>query len=111
MLQQIIDNFEKECEKNPDDMMKRVVCNHTVEKLKSAPEEVLKNIVDSKRSLSGAIQRMKSEAEKHKTGGYAVLSDEQGFAITDEYFGIAGEALQQPEQKPEQKPVSLFDMI
>ena len=108
MLQEIIDKFEKECEKNPDDMMKRVICNHVVEKLQEAPEKHLKNIIDSKLSISGAIGRMRDEARKQETGGYAVLSDEQGFAIIDKYFGLGTTA---DTQSPKQKTVSLFDMI
>lgn len=106
MLQKIIDNFEKECEKNPDDMMKRIICNHVAEKLRNASEKVLKNISDGELTLSGAIDKMRDEARKQKTGNCAVLSDEQGFAIVDEYFGIDADS-----QLSEQKPVSLFDMI
>lgn len=103
MLQNIINNFEKECEINPDDMMVRIVCNHVTEKLSKQPEEVLKNIIDSKLTIKGAIETIRKEAEKKRTGNYAVLSDAEGFKIADKYFGIL-------DREP-QEVKSLFDLI
>lgn len=109
MLQEIINNFENECEKNPNDMMKRIICNRMVEKLQTASDEILKNIIDSKLTISGSIERMKKEASKNKTGGYAVLTDEQGYKIIDEYFGLNTSS--DTKVKEAQKTVSLFDVI
>lgn len=107
MIQQLIDNFEKECEKNPDDTVVRIICEHVMEKLQGANEDVLKNIIDKKLNIAGAIVAMRETASKRKTGSYAVLSDEEGFEIVDKYFGITGI----PAAEKEQKTVSLFDMI
>lgn len=108
MIQQIIDNFEKECEKNPDDMTVRVICDHVVDKLQGASEETLKNIINKPLTIEGAIGAMRDVAQKCKTGNYAVLTESEGFKIIDKYFGIDKSAAQ--IEKP-QKTVSLFDMI
>lgn len=108
MIQQIIDNFEKECEKNPDDMTVRVICDHVVDKLQGASEETLKSIIDKSLTIKGAISEMRDMAQKRRTGNYAVLNEAEGFKIVDKYFGIDGSAVN--TEKP-QKTVSLFDMI
>ena len=105
MIHKVIDKFEKECEKNPDDMTVRVICDHIVERLQSATEETLKNILDNNLSIEAAIERMRDVASKKKTGNYAVLSDKEGFAIVDNYFGIDTTPL------ANQKTVSLFDLV
>lgn len=67
MLQKIIDRFEKECEKNINDNVKRVICNHVVDKLQSVPEDILKEIADNdEMTLEGAIDRMRNAAQKKK---------------------------------------------
>ena len=107
MLQKIIDRFEKECEKNINDNVKRVICNHVVDKLQSVPEDILKEIADNdEMTLEGAIDRMRNEAQKKSTGNYGVLSDEEGYAVVDAYFGINCEAAEKTN-----KAVSLFDLI
>ncbi len=108
MYQKIIDRFEKECEKDPKDYMMRIICDHTVDKLKGAPEETMKNILEQKLTLAGAIEKMKSEAAEHKNGNYAVLTDEEGFEIVDQYFGIA-EVKHNTEE--DGQAVSIFDLI
>lgn len=102
MKHEVIDVFEKECEENPDNMTLRMICNHVVEKLQHASEDVLKNILNKKLTLNGAIGEMRKVAEKRKSGSCAVLSDEEGFKIIDEYFGISGAAA---------KTVSLADLM
>lgn len=108
MLQQIINDFEKECEKNPDDMTLRIICNHVTEKLQYANENVLKNIINNELTLNRAVKTMSDEARKRTSGNYAVLSDTEGFKIVDGYFGIENSG--SSEDKPS-KTVSLFDMI
>lgn len=105
MVQKIIDILEKECEKNPDNMTNRVICNHVVELLEGQPEDVLKSIIDKNLSIDGAIAEMRKAAEKVKTGNCGVLTDSEGFAIVDKYFGLDKSAVEP------QKTLSLFDMI
>lgn len=107
MLQKITDRLEKECEENINDRMKRVICNHVLEKLSDVPEDILKKIADNdEMTLEGAIDRMRNAAQKKSTGNYGVLSDEEGYAIVDAYFGINCEAAEDSDET-----VSLFDLI
>ena len=107
MIQQIIDSFEKECEKSPDNMMLRMICDNVTEKLETASEDVLKNIIDKKLTIKGAIDKMRETASKRKCGNYAVLSDKEGLEIVYKYFGISRNDA--APKKP--KTVSLFDII
>ena len=107
MLQKIIDRLEKECEENINDNVKRVICNHVADKLQSVPEDILKKLADDDElTLEGAIDRMMDEARKKCTGNYGGLSDEEGYAIVDAYFGINCEAAEDSGET-----VSLFDLI
>ena len=108
MKYEIIEKLEKECEKNTDDMTMRVICNYVVERLENAKEDVLKNILEKKLSLAGAVDKMKEAAKKVAVGGCGVLTDEEGFEIVSKYFGLG---LQKEVDKPEKKTVSLFDIM
>lgn len=108
MLQKITDRLEKECEENINDRMKRVICNHVLEKLSDVPEDVLEKIAENdKLTLAGAIEKMRNAAQKNSVKGCSVLSDEEGYAIVDGYFGIDCESAAEKTNKA----VSLFDLI
>ncbi|MCJ7839959.1 hypothetical protein MUB24_03330 [Lederbergia sp. NSJ-179] len=42
------------------------------------------------KSIQGSLDAMKKAAEKKKVGNMAVLTDEEGFSIVCDYFGIKG---------------------
>ena len=51
--------------------------------------EVAEKILDKDKSLKGAYNKMKEEAKKLAGGSSEIcISDEDGFRIVDEYFGI-----------------------
>ena len=110
MKYKIIDALEKECEKNTNDMTARVVCNHVVEQLDNVSEEVLKNILDKKLTIKGAVEEMRKAAKKVAVGNCGVLTDEEGFEIVNKYFGL-GKAKSVETKQEERKPVSLFDIM
>lgn len=54
-------------------------------------------ILDGKKSLTGALDAIRGEAKKRQHGGVAVVSDAEGFAIVDQYFGITPGAPAKPQ--------------
>lgn len=110
MKYKIIDALEKECEKNTNDMTARVVCNYVVERLDEAPEDVLKNILDKKLTIKGAVEEMRKAAKKVAVGNCGVLTDEEGFSIVSKYFGLGKVKSVEPKLE-ERKTVSLFDIM
>ena len=82
----------------------RVVCEHAIKRLKSADDETVKRIKEQKLNIAGAVGKMKDEASKVKNGNCAVLTYDEGIKIVDNYFGFN-------EEKDEQKPKSIFDLI
>ncbi len=106
MREKIIDAFEKECEKNVNDMTARTICDYIVERLDGQSEKVLKKIVEDKLTIKGAIGKMKEAAKKVAVGNCGVLTDEEGFEIVSKYFG-----LKKTEEKKPSKVVSVFDLM
>jgi hypothetical protein len=78
-------------------------------------------VLNEKKTILGSLEAMRKEAEKVKVGNCAVLSDEQGFAIVLDYFGIKEEdAATKPVKKKTKKrankvtkieQTTLFDFI
>lgn len=110
MKYKIIDALEKECEKNIDDMTVRVICNYVVERLDGATEDVLKNILEKKLTIKGAVEEMKKAAKKVAVGGCGVLADSEGFDIVSKYFRL-GKIKATEAKQEERKTVSLFDIM
>ena len=62
---------------------------HMTELLLRAPETA-EAILSEKKTLAGAFQALEAHAKKQpRKGGCVVISDAEGFAICDAYFGIA----------------------
>lgn len=54
----------------------------------TAHPQVAEKLADSKNTLAGAYEAMRTEARKKMYNNCAVLTDEEGFEIVCEYFGI-----------------------
>ncbi len=104
-LREIIEKFENECEKSGDPVM-RSIWNHYLPMAEAASDETLKGLED--KTLAGAIDKMRTVASKHKVGNAAVLSDEEGYAIMDQYFGFDAAKKKKP-MGGSSGIVSLFD--
>ena len=50
--------------------------------------QVAEKLADSKNTLAGAYEAMRTEARKKMYNNCAVLTDEEGFEIVCEYFGV-----------------------
>ena len=49
-------------------------------------------ILTKDKTLAGALDKMRSEAQHHKTGNVGVLTDEEGLNIALNYFGVTATA-------------------
>lgn len=68
-------------------------------------------ILASGKTIAGSLAEMKKEAEKKKSGGVAVLSDQEGFAVVLKYFDIDGPAAAPAAVRPARLDVDLDDLL
>lgn len=67
-------------------------------------------IINSEKTISGAIEHMTSIARKKKTGSTYVMTDEEGFKIIDEYYGFGAQALAKSNKNQLSKRIDIdFD--
>lgn len=99
MLQSVIDALEKECKKNGNNPMYETISNYIIEKCEANSQtlEKVKKAIDEKKSISGAVSKMREAAKKRAVGGCGVLTDEEGYAIVEGFFGIKGEETKKAE--------------
>jgi hypothetical protein len=64
------------------------VAAYMMEHVRNHPKDAAKVLVEGK-TMAGAIAAMKAEAQKGQAGGEGYITDEQGFAIVLDYYGIA----------------------
>lgn len=93
-------NAEIQNSKNP---YVQVVGNFLIDHINSYPTSAEK-ILDADKSIVGSLQEMRREAEKVKVDNCAVLTDQQGFAIVLNYFGIDGVVTPTTNGKPTLNP-------
>ena len=107
---ELIEKFDTECEKSPNNTVLRDICEHMIDFLHKHDGAAKK--IDSKKTLSGAIDEMRKEAQKRAYKNCGVLTDAEGFEIVHKYFGVDAIDDAEPEtekpQKPVRKVVSLF---
>jgi hypothetical protein len=80
-----------------------VIGGFLMQHLKDHPEHA-ELIVKDDKTVAGSLQAMQSAARKVAAGGVSMLTNEEGFAIVLQYFGIATE---QPTQIAEPQVVGL----
>lgn len=61
--------------------------------------ELAETLLDEKKSIKGAFEKIRGYAEKHKTGNFAFVPPEKALEIVGEYYGIDAET---PEIKEPQ---------
>lgn len=75
--------------------------------MKQAENEAAADLMlDSKKTIKGAVDHMTAAARKKATGGSYVMTDDEGFKIIDEYYGFGTQAL---AENGENKTSKLID--
>lgn len=88
MYQEAVAKLQAEMQAKKDNAYVQVVGDFLLQylgKQQSAAEKVM----DKDKTIAKSLDAMRKEAEKKKNGNCAVLTDQQGFAIVLEYFGIS----------------------
>ena len=99
-------DFNRAIDKIRDEMARkgttyvRVVGEYLTEHLRRHPEHAAA-ILEKDRDIAGSLHKMRSEAEKRKEGGVAVLDDETAFGIVLEYYGIQAAPAARTAAKPQ----------
>lgn len=87
LQEKAIEKIDAEIEKNKGNRAYEVIGEYLIN-LVTAHPEVSEKLMDEKKSLVGAYKEMKSKARKKAYKGCAVLTDEEGFEIVCDYYGI-----------------------
>lgn len=74
----------------------QVVGGFLLKHLENSPSDAEK-ILNKDKDIAKSLDVMKKAAEKKKVGNVAVLTDEEGFKVVLEYFGIGATEVEAPE--------------
>lgn len=87
--------LDNEIEKEKNNII-QVIGNFMVQHITDFPEDAELVLAEGK-SLKGAYEAMRKAAEKVKVGNCAVLSDDEGFRIVREYYGVGNKSASSKE--------------
>ncbi|WP_284641210.1 hypothetical protein [Paenibacillus silviterrae] len=97
MLNKAVEKLNTEIEKENKPYV-TAIGNFLLQHLQSKPHDAEK-ILSQDKSIVKSLDAMRAVAEKNKVGNCAVLTDQEGFAIVLNYFGIETEAAAAPQEK------------
>lgn len=107
MLQKIINTIEAELEKHKDDRMMRLVGDYVIAQCEksSVAAEAVSAALEKEKTIGGAVKAMEDKARENAGHGAntGFLTDEEGYGIVKEYFGIG--------KTKSEKVVSIFDLM
>jgi hypothetical protein len=99
MLEKAIRKIETEMDQNKKNSYVQIVGGFLLQHLNNNPEAAEKMLQEGK-TLVKSLDEMKKAAEKKRVGNCAVLTDEEGFAVVLQYFGVDGkELVETPKDK------------
>lgn len=76
-------------------------------KLYDCEDDILKGIAEKKKTISGAIGKMRDYAQKNRTGNVGVVAPNVAEKIITEYFGFQNEK----KEEAESEGLSIFDIM
>ena len=89
MLEDAKKKLETEMDGNKSNSYVQYLGQFLLQHIVANPSDVNK-IMKEDKTIAKSLDAMKKEAEKKKTGNFAMLTPEEGFAIVLKYFGIDG---------------------
>jgi len=95
MQAQAIEKIKTEMEQNANNSYIQAVGSMLLQHLNVNPSAAERILAEGK-TITGSFAEMRKEAEKKKVGNCAVLTDQEGFAIVLQYFGIEATTEHQP---------------
>jgi len=95
VVDKAIEKIKTEMTANANNSYVQAVGSMLLQYLEDSPVSAEQVMTEGK-TISGSLTEMRKEAEKKKVGNCAVLTDQEGFAIVLQYFGIEAVADHQP---------------
>jgi hypothetical protein len=89
MSAKAIEKLQSEMTKNNTNSYIQAVGEFLLQHLESNPQDADK-ILTTDKAIGKSLDEMRKVAAKKKDGNCAVLTDQEGFAIVMQYFGIKG---------------------
>ncbi len=93
MKEKAIEKLKSEMEKEKSSYI-QVVGKFLLQQVEIIPDAAEK-VLEKDKSIMKSLTAMRKAAEKQKVGNMAVLSDDEGFAVVLEYFGIKRKGIPQ----------------
>lgn len=87
MVQAAIMKIRDEMAENTANASIQRIGDYLLQQLQSSPDAAQQILAEGK-TLRGSLAAMAKEAQKQKVGNCAVLTDEEGFALVRQYFGM-----------------------
>ena len=87
MLDKAVSKIKSEMEQNSKSAYIKVVGNFLLQHLEAHPESSEKILVEDK-TIANSLAEMRKVAAKQKDGNVAVLTDQEGFSVVLQYYGI-----------------------
>ena len=87
LQERAIAKIDTEIEKEKGNRILEIIGEFLINLVTANPDAAEK-LLDEKKNLKGAYETMRNEARKYQKDGCAVLTDDEGFEIVCEYFGI-----------------------
>ena len=88
MVEKAIEKIKKEMEKGTPYI--QAIGNYVLTQIE-VNGEAAKEVVDGKKTLKDALEKVRNEPKKQAVGNCAVLTDEEVFKIVAEYYGFTAE--------------------
>lgn len=89
-MKEAIDKINQEMEENKDNPYIQYIGQYLLDYIEKNPQHS-ENITKEDKSIAGSLKFMNEKAKKIQKNGMAMFSQEEGFAIVLEYFGIIEE--------------------
>jgi len=93
-----IQKINAEMQKSPDDKFREVIGHYIIDRC--TDPSCAEKVMDEKKTLEGALDKIINLAKKSKRNQCAVLSDDVVFAEVDKYFGFTEHSAEQKPQAP-----------
>jgi hypothetical protein len=87
MLKDALTKIQAEVTAAPTKQYLAVIGGFMMDRIRNHPEDAEKVLVEGK-TLAGGLNAMKELAKKNQSDGCGILTEEQGFTVVLEYFGI-----------------------
>ncbi len=90
-MQEMTEKINNEIRTNEKNINIKSIGEYVISLLPKLDQQTIDAMKSEGKTIKGSIDAMKKEARKVAVGGMGMLTDEEGFKIVREYFGIKEE--------------------